>query len=134
MTSTIVYEGNLRTKAVHVQSQSILETDAPKDNQGNGERFSPTDLVVTSLGSCMLTIMGIKARDLGLDLTGTKIELLKVMKSEPRRIGAVDLIIHFPAGFTADEKQKTILKNAAINCPVAKTLHPDIEQNITFNW
>jgi len=134
MTSTVVYEGQLRTIATHLQSNTVIETDAPTDNQGKGERFSPTDLVATALGSCMLTIMGIKARDMGLDLKDVKIDIQKNMKSDPRRIGGVDLTFHFPESLVLDEKQKTILKNAALTCPVAKSLHPDLEQNVEFRW
>lgn len=134
MTSSIVYKGELRTEAVHLHSQSAIETDAPLDNQGKAERFSPSDLVATALGSCMLTIMGIKARDMQLDLTGVKIDIQKHMISDPRRIGGVDVTFHFPDHIQLDEKQKTILKNAALACPVAKSIHPDIEQRVEFNW
>ncbi|NCU03485.1 MAG: OsmC family protein [Chitinophagaceae bacterium] len=134
MTSSIVYKGELRTEATHVHSQSIVETDAPLDNQGKAERFSPTDLVATALGSCMLTIMGIKARDMQVDLQGLKIDIQKHMKPEPRRIAAVDVTFHFPAGLQLDDKQKKILENAALTCPVAKSLDPAIEQNVVFNW
>jgi uncharacterized OsmC-like protein len=134
MTSNILYKGQLRTEATHLQSNTTIETDAPLDNQGKAERFSPTDLVATALGSCMMTIMGIKARDMDIDLTGVKMEIQKHMKSEPRRIGGVDVHFHFPAQLQLDEKQKAILKNAALSCPVAKSLHSDIEQNVLFNW
>ncbi|MFY7880215.1 MAG: OsmC family protein [Lacibacter sp.] len=134
MTSKIEYEGSLRTVATHLQSGTTIETDAPVDNQGKGERFSPTDLVATALGSCMLTIMGIKARDMDIDIKGVTIEVQKNMKADPRRIGSVDLVFHFPQSIQLDEKQKTILRNAALTCPVAKSLHPDLEQNVVFNW
>lgn len=134
MTSSILYKGELRTSATHLQSNTTIETDAPLDNQGKAERFSPTDLVATALGSCMLTIMGIKARDMGIDLTGVKIDIQKHMKSDPRRIGGVDVSFHFPAHLQLDEKQRIILQNAALTCPVAKSLHTDIEQNVVFNW
>ncbi len=134
MTSSVLYKGELRTSATHLQSNTSIETDAPLDNQGKAERFSPTDLVATALGSCMLTIMGIKARDMGIDLTDVKIDIQKHMKSDPRRIGAVDVSFHFPAHLQLDEKQRTILQNAALTCPVAKSLHADIEQNVVFNW
>lgn len=134
MTSSIIYKGELRTEATHLHSQSIVETDAPLDNQGKAERFSPTDLVATALGSCMLTIMGIKARDMQIDLQGLKIDIQKHMKSEPRRIAAVDVTFHFPATLQLDDKQKKILENAALTCPVAKSLDPAIEQNVVFNW
>jgi uncharacterized OsmC-like protein len=134
MTSTILYQGQLRTSATHLQSNTGIETDAPTDNQGKGERFSPTDLVATALGSCMLTIMGIKARDMGIQLEGTRIEVQKHMKADPRRIGGIDLHFHFPEGLGLSDKDKTILQNAALTCPVAKSLHPELEQNVVFNW
>jgi len=134
MTSSIEYKGELRTEALHLHSQSRIETDAPLDNQGKAERFSPTDLVATALGSCMMTIMGIKARDMQVDLTGVKIDIQKHMKADPRRIGGVDVSFHFPTHLQLDEKQKTILQNAALTCPVAKSLHPDILQQVVFNW
>lgn len=134
MTSQIIYEGNLRTTATHLYSGNTVETDAPLDNQGLAQRFSPTDLMATSLGSCMMTIMGIKARDMQIDLTGVKIEIQKHMKSEPRRVGGIDVIFHFPGTVKVDEKEKTILERAAITCPVAKSIHPDIEVNVKFNW
>jgi putative redox protein len=130
MTSRIVYEGSLRTTAKHLQSSTSIETDAPLDNQGKGERFSPTDLLATSLGSCMMTIMGIKARDMQVDLNGVTIDIQKHMKSDPRRVGGVDVTFTFPDTLNLDEKQKTILENAALACPVAKSIHPDIEQNV----
>ena len=107
MTSTVVYEGNLRTIATHLQSGTVIETDAPVDNQGKGERFSPSDLVATALGTCMLTIMGMKARDMQIDLNGTKIEIQKIMKSDPRRIGGINLTFSFPPELTLSEKRKT---------------------------
>ncbi|HYE55832.1 MAG TPA: OsmC family protein [Chitinophagaceae bacterium] len=134
MTSSIVYEGNLRTVATHLRSGSSIETDAPVDNQGKGERFSPSDLVATALGSCMLTIMGQKARDLNVDLTGVNIAVEKIMKADPRRIGGINLTFRFPEGFTADEKQRIILERAAHTCPVIYSIHPDIAVNVSFNW
>ena len=134
MTSSILYKGELRTEATHLFSGSVIETDAPLDNQGKAQRFSPTDLVATALGSCMLTIMGIKARDMNIDLTGVNIDILKHMKSDPRRISAVDVTFTFPATLQLEEKEKIILQNAALTCPVAKSLHTDIEQNVVFNW
>lgn len=134
MTSQIIYKGNLRTEATHLQSNTIVETDAPTDNQGKGERFSPTDIVSTALGSCMLTIMGIKARDMEIDLEGTTIGVTKLMVANPRRISGVKLTFDFPGALAVDEKQQAILENAARTCPVAKSIHPDIEVDITFNW
>ena len=126
MTSSVVYEGNLRTVATHLRSGTQIETDAPVDNQGKGERFSPSDLVATALGSCMMTIMGMKARDLDLDLTNVKIDVEKIMKGDPRRIGGINLTFHFPEGFSADEKQWVILERAAHTCPVVYIINPEI--------
>ncbi len=134
MTSQIIYEGNLRTVATHLQSGTVIETDAPTDNQGKGERFSPSDLVATALGNCMLTIMGIKARDMGLQLEGTRLDVTKIMASEPRRIGGVKIMFHFPDTLNIDEKQRTILERAAMTCPVFESLSKDIEKDINFNW
>ncbi len=133
MTSKVVYEGNLRTRLTHLHSGTQIITDAPLDNQGLAQAFSPTDLVATALGSCMMTIMGIKARDMGLDLTGTEIEITKVMVSNPRRISEVHATLKFPANSFTD-KDKTILENAARACPVAHSLHPDIKQELVFVW
>jgi len=134
MTSQIIYKGALRTEAKHLQSSTLIETDAPVDNQGKGERFSPTDLLATSLGNCMLTIMGIKARDMQINLEGTKVDITKIMKAEPRRVGGIKVDFHFPEGLELNDKDKEILQRAAITCPVAKSIHPDIEQDITFKW
>jgi len=134
MTSTVIYQGNLRTGITHLQSGHHVETDAPTDNQGKGERFSPTDLVATALGSCMMTIMGIKARDLNLDLSGTKIDITKHMAADPRRISGIDVALHFPAGVVQTDKDKTILERAALTCPVFESLHPDIEVKATFEF
>jgi putative redox protein len=134
MTSQITYEGNLRTVATHLQSGTVIETDAPTDNQGKGERFSPTDLVATALGNCMLTIMGIKARDMNVNLEGTKIDIKKVMVTDPRRIGEIKVTFNFPEGLKADDKQKAILERAALTCPVIESLHPELKKTVEFNW
>lgn len=134
MTSTVTYEGQLRTVCTHLASSSHVETDAPTDNQGKGERFSPTDLLATSLGACALTIMGIKARDMQVDLAGTQIEVQKIMKADPRRVGGINLTFHFPVSAQADEKQRTIIERCARTCPVFYSIHPDIELHITFEW
>ncbi|RTL59236.1 MAG: OsmC family peroxiredoxin [Sphingobacteriales bacterium] len=134
MTSEIIYEGNLRTSATHHYSGTSIETDAPLDNQGLAQRFSPTDLLATSLGNCMMTIMGIKARDMQIDLKGTRIAIQKHMKADPRRVSGIDVIFHFPEGLHLEDKDKTILERAALTCPVAKSIHPDIEQKVVFNW
>ena len=134
MTSTVIYEGELRTVARHLASGTTIETDAPVDNQGKGEKFSPTDLVATALGSCMLTIMGQKARDLQIDLAGAKIEVQKIMKADPRRIGGIQLGFHFPATLLLSEKNRVILERAANTCPVKYSLHPDLLVEVVYNW
>jgi len=134
MTSQIKYEGNLRTVAEHLQSGTEIETDAPVDNQGKGERFSPTDLVATALGSCMMTIMGIKARDLNINLEGTKIDITKIMAANPRRIGEIKVVIKFAENVQADEKQRTILERAAMTCPVFESLNSDMKKDVEFKW
>ena len=133
-TSAIVYNGDLRTTMTHLQSGTVVETDAPVDNNGKGERFSPTDIVATALGSCMLTIMGITAGKNGWNIEGTKVGIEKIMGTEPRRITEVGVIVDFPAGHGLGEKERTILERAALTCPVAKSLHPDLLQNVKFNW
>ena len=133
MTSTVVYNGELRTICTHLRSGNTFETDAPVDNNGRGERFSPTDLMSTSLATCMITVMGIKARSMGFDLNDVKIEVLKIMKADPRRVGAIELTFHIPHNLhEIDEKTKTILKNTGITCPVQLSIHPDIE--VTIDW
>ncbi len=134
MTSSIVYKGSLRCEATHLQSGSVLETDAPTDNRGKGERFSPTDLLCVSLATCIVTTMGIKAMDMGIDLSNTKLEVTKHMLSEPRRVGKVDIALFFHAGLQLDEKDKIILQRTGDNCPVMKSLHPDMKVSVTYNW
>lgn len=134
MISEIIYKGALRTQAKHLQSNTTIETDAPTDNQGKGERFSPSDLLATSLGSCMLTIMGIKARNMDVDLSETKLSVHKFMKPDPRRVSKIKIDFDFPSPRNLDDKQKKILENAALTCPVAKSIHPDIEVETNFNW
>ncbi|HSU49916.1 MAG TPA: OsmC family protein [Segetibacter sp.] len=134
MTSQIIYEGNLRTVATHLQSGTVLETDAPTDNQGKGERFSPTDLVATALGNCMLTIMGIKARDMQINLEGTAVDITKNMVANPRRIGEIKVFIKFPESLQTDEKQRAILERAALTCPVFESLHADMKKDVEFKW
>jgi len=136
MTSTVVYEGGLRTTCTHLKSGSDFETDAPVDNNGKGERFSPTDLMATSLATCMITVMGIKAKNMGFDLDGVKIEVEKIMKADPRRVGGIHLFFHIPDTLKdVDVKTKEILKNTAITCPVQRSIHPDIEVKIDWeSW
>lgn len=127
------YRGELRTQCVHLQSGNSLITDAPCDNQGRGEAFSPTDLLATSLGSCIMTIMGIRARELGVDLTGTEISVTKIMAANPRRVAAVELAFEFPPLAISDEQRQAI-ESVARTSPVPLSLHPDLRQEITFNW
>lgn len=133
ITIETVYSGQLRTEAKHIQSGNKLITDAPTDNQGKGEAFSPTDLLATSLGSCMLTIMGIAANTQGFSIDGTTINITKIMASEPRRVGEVICEFNFP-DISYTEKQKKIIRNASDTCPVSKSLHPDLKQTIIFNF
>ena len=121
MTSTVTYLGDLRTSATHLASKNNLITDAPIDNQGKGEAFSPTDIVATALASCLLTIMGIKGHDLQIDLTGINATVNKVMGIDP-----------FNQRF--DSKTRNILEHVALTCPVANSLHPNLKQDISFNW
>lgn len=133
MTSKILYTGDLRSEAIHLRSQTLIETDAPVDNNGKGERFSPTDLVATALGSCMITLMAMKATDMGIELKGTTAEITKIMAADPRRISKIIVTIHVPA-LDLDEKQQKILINTAMTCPVAKSIHPDIEVDCTIKF
>lgn len=130
-TSKVTYQGDLRTTAIHLQSNNEIITDAPIDNQGKGEAFSPTDLLVTSLASCMLTIIGIKARDMDINIAGTTADVTKVMAADPRRVSEVHVAITFDQQL--DEKTQKIFYNTALTCPVAKSLHPDIIQKVSIN-
>ena len=132
-TATITYNGELRTTSIHTQSGTEIITDAPTDNQGKGEAFSPTDLLATSLGNCMLTIIGIIAKNHGFSVDGTTAEITKVMGQEPRRVIEIQVQFEFPAN-NYTEKEKTIIERAAKTCPVAYSLHPDIKQNVVFNY
>ena len=132
MTSKVNYLGDLRTSAIHIASDKNIITDAPIDNQGKGEAFSPTDTVATALASCLLTIMGIKARDLNIDIKNTTAEVSKVMASNPRRISEIQITVNFTRNY--DQRIKKILEKAALACPVSNSLHPDLKQNILFNW
>ncbi|HEY1922405.1 MAG TPA: OsmC family protein [Tepidisphaeraceae bacterium] len=129
----IVYEGKLRCNAKHVDSGAKLLTDAPKDNMGNGESFSPTDLVATALATCMLTTMGIAAQRMEIDITGSRVVVTKEMAATPfRHISRLNSIIHVPTQVTAEQRQK--LETAAMTCPVKKSLHPDIQAPVEFKW
>ena len=128
-----IYLGDLRTENEHLQSGTKILTDAPTDNQGKGEAFSPTDLLATALGNCIMTIMGIKARDNGIDIKGTEIEVTKIMASDPRRVAEVVVEFTFPKKNYADEEKRLIESVAGIS-PVPLSLHPDLKQTIKFNW
>ncbi|KOS07939.1 osmotically inducible protein OsmC [Flavobacterium akiainvivens] len=132
MTSKVTYLGDLRTSSVHTASGSEILSDAPVDNNGRGEAFSPTDTVANALASCMLTVMGIKARDMQVDLTGTTAEVTKTMQASPRKISGIKVVFNMKSN--ADDKARTILERTALTCPVHLSLHPDIEKDITFNW
>ncbi|HMG15785.1 MAG TPA: OsmC family protein [Saprospiraceae bacterium] len=133
MTSEVVYVGELRTEAVHLKSANKIITDAPVDNHGKGEAFSPTDLVATALGSCMLSIMGIAANAHSLDIGGTRVTINKIMAADPRRIIKIEAEIYMPDK-AYEPNDKSILEHAALTCPVAKSLHSDIEQQVHFHW
>lgn len=129
----IVYEGGLRTSARHGPSGRVLGTDAPKDNEGRGETFSPTDLLAAALGSCMLTVMGIVARRRGLALEGARVHVEKHMAADPvRRIGRLAVAFAMPKGL--DAAARTVLENAAHTCPVHKSLHPDVQVSVRFDY
>jgi uncharacterized OsmC-like protein len=132
MTSKVTYLGDLRTKSIHVQSGSEIISDAPLDNNGKGEAFSPTDTVANALASCMMTIMGIKARDLNVDFINSTAEVTKIMNAEPRRIGAIEIVFEMQG--IEGEKNRTILERAAMTCPVFLSLSSEIEKRVTFNW
>ena len=133
MTIETIYTGELRTQATHLASQNTIITDAPVDNNGKGEAFSPTDLLAASLGSCMLTIMGIAANTHGFSIDGTKISINKIMVANPRRIGEIVINFTFPLN-SYNEKEKLLIEKAAATCPVALSLHPDLIQTVNFNW
>ena len=133
MTASIIYEGDLRCSATHLQSGTVTETDAPTDNRGKGEKFSPTDTLCVSLGTCLITTMALKARDMNIELKDTKIEITKHMLKDPRRVGQIDVTLHLPQ-LNLNEEEKATLETSGNNCPVAKSLHPDLKMNIRYNW
>lgn len=132
MTSRVTYLGDLRTSSEHIQSGTIILSDPPVDNNGRGEAFSPTDLLANALGSCMMTIMAIKARDLNIDLTSSTVEVSKFMQTEPRKISKIGIVMNM--NINLDNKNKIILERTAMNCPVLLSLNPDIEKDIIINW
>ncbi len=129
-----VYKGDLRTSAEHLASGNAIITDAPVDNNGRGEAFSPTDLVSAALGSCMMTIMGIVANRASIDIEGMEVDITKIMATEPRRIGEIVLTFTMPSGKSYTDKEKAMLENAARTCPVAVSLHPDVKQTTSFQY
>lgn len=131
-TSNVTYLGDLRTSSIHLQSGTEIISDAPLDNNGRGEAFSPTDTVANSLASCMFTVMGIKAKEMNVDFSGATAEVTKIMAAEPRRISEIQ--VTFSMNVFADEKTKIILERTAFTCPVYFSLHPDIKKVIVFNW
>lgn len=131
-TSIVKYLGDLRSSSMHLQSGTEILNDAPIDNHGKGEAFSPTDMVANSLATCMLTIMAIKAADMGLELKGTTAEVTKVMAADPRRISEIH--VTFQMNLADETKIRTILERSALTCPVYYSLHPDIKKIIVFNW
>jgi len=132
-TATVKYLGNLRTEAQHLKSGNKIITDAPTDNHGKGEAFSPTDLASTALASCMITVMGIAAQTHDIDMEGTHAEMLKIMADNPRRIGRIEIDLYMP-NKNYSSKQKTILEHAAKTCPVGRSLHPECEEVLRFHW
>jgi uncharacterized OsmC-like protein len=131
-TSKITYLGDLRTTSTHLQSGTEILSDAPVDNHGKGQAFSPTDLLANALGSCMITVMAIKANEMGIELKGTTAEVTKIMQAEPRRIKRLEVTLNIPVAAT--DKDKTILERVGRTCPVYLSLHPDVEKEIVFNW
>lgn len=132
MTSKVTYTGNLRTQCVHLRSGNEFITDAPVDNNGLGQAFSPTDTVATALASCMLTMMGIKARDMEIDISNSYAEVTKHMAANPRRISKIELRLYLPLNTT--DKHRRILEHTANTCPVIYSIHADIEKVIDFQW
>ena len=128
----IKYKGDLRTTATHVSSGSKIITDAPLDNKGKGEKFSPTDLFATALGSCMLTIMGITAQTYGINIDDTEVTVKKIMGANPRRVSCIKIIINIYNDIS--EKDSKLLIKAAHHCPVSKSINPDIKEDVTFNF
>lgn len=131
-TSKVTYLGELRTSSIHINSGSEIISDAPLDNNGKGEAFSPTDTVANALASCMFTVMGIKARDMNVDFSNSTAEVTKIMGTDPRRI--TEIQVTFNMSIAVDEKTQTILERTAMTCPVFYSLHPDIKKDIRFNW
>ena len=132
MTSKIIYTEQLNTLATHIRSGKSIETDAPTDNHGKGEAFSPTDLLATSLGACMITVMGIAAGEQEKEFKNSEIHIVKIMGDAPRRVVGIRVELHLPDVFSPQERQR--LERVGLNCPVAKSLHPDLKQEVVFHW
>lgn len=132
-TSKITYIGGLRTSSIHEKSGEEIITDAPVDNKGKGEAFSPTDLLANSLGNCMLTIVGIASEEHGFSIDGATCEITKIMAANPRRVEEIVAVLHFPANNYSD-KDKKIIERAANTCPVFYSLHPDLKKTVSFNY
>ena len=133
VTATVLYKGDLRCECTHLQSGTVTETDAPTDNRGKGERFSPTDTVCVALATCMITTMGIRAIDMHVELKGAKLDVTKHMLSDTRRIGTIDVALNLN-GAGIEEKDRLILQKIGDNCPVMKSIHPDIRVNVDYRW
>lgn len=134
MTTEIIYKGELRCAATHIKSQTVIATDAPVDNKGKGAAFSPSDLLAVALGTCIITTIGIKTDDWAHSFEGTRLEVIKTMSQDPRRVGQLQVDIYPPEGLALEEKERTIVEHIAHACPVAKSLHPDLKQIISFHW
>ena len=134
MTASIIYQGHSRCEGTHLHCGTVIETAAPTDTRGKGERFSPTDTVCVALATCVVTSMALKAGVMGIDLGGTRIAVTKHMLSDPRRIGKIEVSLSIPASAKADEKDRIILQRTGDHCPVAKSLHPDLQTLITYDW
>lgn len=134
MTVKITYQGALRCSCEHLQSGSIIETDAPTDNFGKGERFSPTDSVCMALATCIITTMGIHGRRMDVELAGSTLEVTKHMISDPRRIGRIEVILHLKTAAPIDENTKIKMQDMGDHCPVMLSLHPEIIKEVTYLW
>ena len=132
-TSELIYQGNLRANATHLQSGTVIETDAPIDNNGKGEKFSPTDLMATSLGCCALTVMAIEANRLGVNIDGTCVQVKKIMGVNPRRVVGIEVNMHVTHTGCSQTQQDKLIETG-LNCPVSKSLHPDLVQDFKFNF
>jgi uncharacterized OsmC-like protein len=133
MTASVIYKGDLRCECTHLQSGTIIETDAPTDNRGKGERFSPTDTLCVALATCMITTMGIRAADMQIDLANTQLAVTKHMVSNPRRIAKIEITLNFPPLGLSD-KDKLLFQKIGDTCPVIKSLHPDLEVVTVYTW